>query len=416
MPRLPLIAAAVPLLGLALWPARPLAAADPPQGPVVVVVPVRERAVGTDRSYVGTIRADRRGRVGVEVAGYVEWVGIDEGVAVEERQVLARLRTDSLEPRIAEAAADLELRREELAELDAGTRPEEIAEVEADLASSRADLETYTWKLEVAERLRQQSRETEEAVRDAHRLVATTRARIERLSATLALLRAGPREERKAQARARVRAQEAVVARLDDEKARHEIRAPFAGVVVERLVEPGTWVAPGSAVADLVDLTHLDVDVPVLEDDVASLRVGLEVGVEVDALPGRFVAGVVHRLMPVVDAKSRTLPVRVRLPGRDDERGRLLRPGMFARVHFAVGPERTALVVPKDAIVLGGRDPLIYLVDATTSTVRPVVVRLGVTAGEDVEVQGPLAAGDSVIVRGNERVFPGTPVRPEPMR
>lgn len=402
-------------LAAGLLTGRGVSHAEPPATPVVVA-PVQEVPVGTDRSYVGTIRADRRGVAGVEIAGYVEWVDIPEGVAVEADHVLARLRQDSLVPRIAEAAAELELRQQELAELEAGARPEEIEQAEAELLSARADLDTYAWKLEATERLREQTRVTEEELREARRMVETTRARIRGLEAALALLRAGPRAERKAQARARVAAQEAVVARLEDEKRRHEIVAPFPGTILRRLVEAGSWVAPGQAVAELVDMTHLDVEVPVLEDDLPRLREGLEVTVEVDALPGRLVTGTIHRLMPVVDPKARTLPVRVRLPGREDERGKLLRPGMFCRVHFASGPERRALVVPKDAIVLGQRDPFVYVVDAESSTVRPVSVRLGVAVGDDIEVQGPLAAGAQVVVRGNERLRPGMPVRAESAR
>ena len=403
------------LLATVFLPAPRVLAAEPPATPVVVA-PVREAAVGTDRSYVGSIRADRRGMAGVEIAGYVDSVDIPEGVEVGADHVLARLRTDTLVPRMAEAAAELDLRKQELAELEAGARPEEIEQAEAELISARADLDTYAWKLEATERLREQARVTEEELREARRMVETTRARIRRLEAVLALLREGPRAERKAQARARVAAQEAVVKSLEDEERRHQVMTPFPGIVLRRLVEPGTWVAPGQAVAELVDLTNLDVEVPVLEDDLASLREGMKVTVEVDALPGRLVTGTIYRLMPVVDPKARTLPVRVRLPGRDDERGRMLRPGMFCRVHIAGTTERQALVVPKDAIVLGQREPFVYVVDPESSTVRPVNVRLGVAVGDDIEVQGPLAAGMNVVIRGNERLRPGMPVRAEEAR
>lgn len=400
-------------LGAALALMAPALHAAPPERPpaLVVVAPVESRSLAADRAYVGTIEAERRGRVGVEVAGYVESVDIEEGDAVTKGAVLAHLRTETLVLRIAEAEAELVIRQAELSDLQAGARAQEIDEARAAARGARADLDAYVWKLAAAERLREQERVTEEEVREARRMVESTRARLAGLEAALALLEAGTRPERIAQAAARVAAQEATLARLRDEKDRHDILAPFDGLVVERLVEPGTWVAPGMAVADLIDMTHLDVVVPVLEDDVAGIQVGLAVTVEVEALPGRLVHGTVHRLLPLVDRKARTLPVHVRLPGRDDERGRLLRDGMFARVHFAVGEPRPALTVPKDAIVLGGQEPVVYRVDATTSLASPVVVRLGVSDGDQIEVQGPLAAGDQVVVRGNERLYGPTPVR-----
>ena len=85
-------------------------------------------------------------------------------------------------------------------------------------------------------------------------------------------------------------------------------------------------------------------------------------------------------------------------------------------LHIAGTTERQALVVPKDAIVLGQREPFVYVVDPESSTVRPVNVRLGVAVGDDIEVQGPLAAGMNVVIRGNERLRPGMPVRAEEAR
>jgi hypothetical protein len=88
---------------------------------------------------------------------------------------------------------------------------------------------------------------------------------------------------------------------------------------------------------------------------------------------------------------------------------------MFARVTLAVGRTEAALMVPKDALVLGGRAPVVFVVDldpaaATKGKVRPVPVQLGMADGEDIEVKGPLTEGERVVTEGNERLFPGQEV------
>ena len=92
----------------------------------------------------------------------------------------------------------------------------------------------------------------------------------------------------------------------------------------------------------------------------------------------------------------------------------VLRAGMFARVQFGVGKEIDAVLVPKDAIVLGGRSPTVFVVDPKTSTVAPVPVELGLAVDGMLQVKGAIAPGAVVVVRGNERLRPGMKVRATP--
>lgn len=394
------------------WGMRPAAGApDGMPAALVVLADVESKPLAAARTYIGTVEAARRGRIDAEVAGYVSSVAFEAGDAVEKDFVLATLRTETLDVRLLEAEAQLALRREELRELEAGARPQEVDQARATLAAARADLAAAEWRLEAAAKLRARDRVTEDELRTAQQAVDTGKARVEGLAAGLSLLEEGARLERIAQARARIDVENAAIARLADERRRHEIRAPFAGTIVARLVEPGAWLPQGGSVAEVIDTTELDVVVPVVESDIAGLAEGLAVSVEIEALPGRLVWGKIHRILPVVDRRTRTLPIKVRLPARDDERGRLLRDGMFARVHLAVGEKLDVLVVPKDAIVLGGLSPTVYVVDPETMEPRPVPVSFGVADGDGIVVVGDLKAGDRVVVRGNERLRPGMKVR-----
>ena len=89
----------------------------------------------------------------------------------------------------------------------------------------------------------------------------------------------------------------------------------------------------------------------------------------------------------------------------------LIKAGMFARVEFAIGKKVTALLVPKDALVLGGPLPMLYVIDDASMTVRPVPVETGVAVDSLIQVIGPVQPGMKVVTKGNERLRPGQAVR-----
>jgi len=378
----------------------------------VVLADVVEREIKRGRSFIGTVEPSRTAEVDVEAAGYLETLLVDEGDAVEPGQVLARLRTDTLDIRIEAARAELRLRQAALAELKNGSRPQEIQQARARLSEAQADERTAKWKLGAVEKLRADKNISEEELRNARRDLATAVARREVLEAALSLVVAGPRKERIAQAEARVAVQVAEVAGLVDEKKRHVVTAPFKGFVVKRQTEVGAWLTTGEAVVDLVALDVVDVVVPVLEDAAVHLRRGMKVRVVIDGLPQPNVEGTIHRIVPVADRRSRTVPVKVRIQNVVQGNDVLIKAGMFARAQLAVGRPRKVLLAPKDAIVLGGRSPVVYVYDAKSQGARPVPVRLGVAVDDLIEVEGELKAGDRVVVRGNERIHPGMKLRP----
>ncbi|MDF1701627.1 MAG: efflux RND transporter periplasmic adaptor subunit [Planctomycetota bacterium] len=395
--------------------ASPLHAEDRPASPVVLA-PVIEKDVRRGRSFVGSIEPERRGPVDVQAAGYIEELLVEEGDAVEQGAVLARLRTTTLEIRIRAAQAELTMLEQALLELKNGTRREEMAQAVARVAEARAEIETAQWNLEAVRKLRKDELISEEELREALRAVAAARARSQALDALVALLRAGPRVEKIAQADARVAVQAAEVARLQDEKERHTVKAPYAGFVVRKVAEAGAWLIQGDPVVEVVALGHVDVVVPMLESDLLHLRRGMPVHVTIDALPEKHVQGTIHRIVPVADARSRTAPVKVRIKNTVTGNRARIKPGMFARVTLPVGETRKSKLVPKDAIVLGGRSPMVYVFDAESKTVKPVPVQLGVALDDGIEVEGELAVGAQVVIRGNERLRPGAAVRPVPAR
>ncbi len=375
---------------------------------LVVVADVVEREVTARRSFVGSVEPVRRSVIESEVEGLVTEYLADEGLRVEAGAALAKLRTRLAEIALDAARAALKLREEELREQKNGSRPEELAQARAKVAAAVAANDMRQWRLGRAQQLFETSVISEDELKEAQMTARLAEELLAEVKEGLRLAEAGPREERIAQAEARAEAQRAEVRRLEDELERHTIRAPFSGYVVREATEVGQWLDKGSAVAEIVALDEVDIVAPVVEDYVLGVAVGMQASVTVGAVPGKTFEGNVVAVVPGADMRARTFPVKVRVKNPE---GPLLKAGMFATVHLPVGGTEKAVLVPKDALVLGGQTPIVYVVADGKAVQVPVEVGLAIDSL--VQVKGRVTGGQKVVVRGNERLQPGQAVRIE---
>jgi RND family efflux transporter MFP subunit len=380
---------------------------------------VVERQVSRGHNFVGTVEAKRTSTVGSTVSGRVIEFLVDEGDEVDQDQPLVKLRTRDLEIDLAVAQAELDLRREELAELENGTRPEEIEQAKARMLAAGALKEFTAARLRRAEQLYARNATSADDLQETRSAAEGAAQRYIEAEQAWRLAVAGPRKEEIAQAKARVRAAEEHVNRLNDDIDEHTVRAPFHGYVTDEFTEVGQWVAAGAAVVEMIDVDTVEVEIPVIEKYAAKVRRGMPARVTVDALPERQWTAQVSAVVPKADRRSRSFPVKIELENPTDSDEPRLRPGMFARVTLSVGTEQPVMLVPKDAVVLGGRTPVVFRVgaapdgdngDNADGTAELVPVELGASIDGMIEVRGDLKPGDSVVEVGNERVRPGQPL------
>jgi HlyD family secretion protein len=385
----------------------------------VVAGQVATMELAAGQPFVGTVLPARTSDVGSAVAGRVVDYPIVDGQHVAADEPITQLLRGLLEIERRGAAAELERRRQELAELQAGSRPEEIAQARAIVAGFEARLAYAKSRLNRLARLAERGTSTVDELQDAQTELQAIEAQLAGSQAALALAEAGPRQEEIAQAAAAVAVQEAEVERIDDQLAKHTIRAPFAGWVVERFAEKGQWLSQGSLVARIAELDRVKIVAEVPEMSVRFLGPAAEVRLEFDAAPDQTWVGRIARVVPQADVLSRSFPVEVLLDNRVANGEPVLKGGMLARAWLPVGKTGSATVVPKDAVVLGGLRPFVYLIEpaepgGSTGTVRPVDVSLGAAVEGHVEIRGGLEPGQFVVTRGNERLRPGMAVSFQP--
>lgn len=183
--------------------------------------------------------------------------------------------------------------------------------------------------------------------------------------------------------------------------ARAEVKAPFAGVVSERYVEPGQLVTPGMPVARVIDPYTLKIEAHLTESEVAWVREGQPAVVEVDGV-APTVTGTVGWVGLEAQRSSGKFTVEIHIQNPE----LALRAGVIARARLEKQTVRDLVVIPRDALVQGRAGDEVFLVDGDRARRRPVV--LGPSQGLMVAVTQGLAPGDQLVVRGQRDLQDGS--------
>lgn len=251
--------------------------------------------------------------------------------------------------------------------------------VQLDDSVYRAEVDKARVTLELARRNFDRARDLLERRLGSVRDMDIARAELESAEAELALARA----------------------RLDKTR----IEAPFDGIVGLRRVSPGDYVAAGQDLVRFVDLDTIKLDFRLPESVLPLIETARAVTVLPDALPGERLAGEVYAIEPAVTETGRSLTLRARVANP----GARLKPGMFARVELVSGIAVRGVVVPEAAIVPAVDAPALFKL--RDGHAHRVVVTIGQRGPGWVHVEGDVAAGDVVVIAGQDRLRDGAPVQ-----
>ena len=183
------------------------------------------------------------------------------------------------------------------------------------------------------------------------------------------------------------------------------IRAPYGGVVTERYVEVGAFVAASSPVIRLVNVANIEIEVDVPSDRLAGLEIGQTLGIVLD--DGTRHSAIVRAVIPVENPLTRTRPVRLTPAFATTVRAPALNQSVTVAV--PIGRAGRVLTVHKDAVVRPDGEATVFVIDG--GTVQPRKVVLGASVGQRFIVLAGLQAGERVVTRGNEQLRAGQRVR-----
>jgi Cu(I)/Ag(I) efflux system membrane fusion protein len=168
--------------------------------------------------------------------------------------------------------------------------------------------------------------------------------------------------------------------------------SPQKGVVENLNVREGSFVKPGSTLMSIVDLSEVWVEAEVFERQAGQVKMATPATMTLDYLPGRTWEGQVDYIYPTLNAKTRTVKVRLRF---DNEKGEF-KPNMFAQIAIHTTDDEQALIIPKEALIRTGKQDRVVLALGEGSF-KSVEVLVGRYGSESVEILKGLSDGEEVV-------------------
>lgn len=366
------------------------ARATAPEPLAIETVAVESRPIDRFIRVTGSLLADEQAEVSAESGGRVVGTPIERGTRVDAGTVLVRVSP-------AEAAAHLQEAEANAAQIEArlGLQPGVTFDpmVVPDVMNAKASLD-----LAEAEFTRMRSLLDQKVVSQSEFDQRRTQVEAARQQYQVA----------QNSARQSYRSLQAATARLAlaaKTVADTSVKAPFSGIVAERLVSVGDYVTRGTRVATVVKIDPLRVELTIPEQAVSLVRVGQPVKLTVDAYPGEVFDAKVRFVSPSVRPDQRAMTIEAIAPNPS---GRL-KPGLFTTASIQQPQSAPALLAPVTAVETTSATSRVYVIK--DGKVEERIVTTGERVGDQVEITSGVAAGDVVAADPRGRLTDGAAVK-----
>jgi membrane fusion protein (multidrug efflux system) len=360
-----------------------------PAAIAVSAVAATEQPIARFIRATGTLMAEEQADVAAETAGRVISAAIERGTPVSQGAELVRLSSTETDAQLKEAeanAAQIEARLGFTTggAFDINAVPEvQNAKATAELTQSEfARIKSLLDQRVVSQSEYDQRRTQAEAARQQYEAAKNG---------------AAPQYQMLQAARARVALARKAVADT-------VVRAPFNGVVAQRLVAAGDYVNKGMKIAVVVRVNPLRVQLTVPEQFISAIAVGQPVAFEVDAYAGRQFEGTIKYISPGLQADQRALTIEALVPNGSG----VLKPGLFATARIEQPAKTPGVLVPAGAVQTSAGTSRVYVVSGDHVDER--IVTTGETVGDQVEITKGLKAGERVATKNVAQLADGAKV------
>ncbi|RRB02779.1 efflux RND transporter periplasmic adaptor subunit [Larkinella rosea] len=179
------------------------------------------------------------------------------------------------------------------------------------------------------------------------------------------------------------------------------VYTPIGGVVTEKPIERGMFIAPGSPLLTITDVSSVKVVANVPEADLSLFQPGRNVAVAFDMYPGKKLSGTVHQIR-LKGGETGTFPVEIRVPNSS---ANPLRVGMTASISLPNASPLAGLAIPRTALVTTSQHPAVFVLQDKKVSLR--TIEPGSTSGTTLFVRSGLREGERVVVSGTESLKDG---------
>jgi multidrug efflux pump subunit AcrA (membrane-fusion protein) len=370
--------------------------ASPPQK--VKIEKAQASPVENTYEAMGTVRSKTISVLSSKVLGLILSIHVREGDRVKAGQLLVEIDDREMKAQLEKSRAGLKESQFALDEIEKAIRGGEAEKKAADarLALASSTLDRYKG---LFERRSVSSQEFDEVQTKNTAAKADADQASERLQALLA---------KKNQIIARIDQAKADTVNAEAFLSHTRILSPIDGIVTAKPADVGQMAAPGTPLLSVEDETHYRLEALVEESRIGRIHLGDPVGVSIDALGQKPIAGQVSEIVPALDPASRSYIIKIDL--RSPDSSTLFRSGLFGKVRFNTGTKKV-LTVPVQSVLERGQLTFVYVVDpAKIAHMR--LIQTGKTYGDRVEVLSGLSEGDQVILEPLSAVKDGAAVEP----
>jgi len=377
------------------------------KGVPIQIAPVQRGEINSFLKITGLVEPKETVKVTAKIMGQVKEVLVTEGHKVKAGDILIRLDAEPIQLQVAQAQAAYEAALASLEKVKAGPRPEQIKQAEAVMQQAKINRDNAEQNYQRMEKLFSEGAISAQQHDQAKWQYETAEAQYQSAKASYELVKKGASPEDIKVVEAQVRQAQAALKIAETQLDNTIIRAPISGKVTSISVSPGEMVSAAIPLLVILDTSELYVRAGIAESDIASVQIGQQAEILIDAFPQKKFKGEIVTKGAAIDPTTKSVEIKIKIIEPEVE----VPPGVFARVNILVKNNPEALIIPVTALTRKGDQLYVFVFNQGKGVVEKRAVVTGVTDGDRVEILEGVQEGEEIVVMGNLTLEDGDQVR-----
>jgi len=351
----------------------------------------------------GVIEAEEDIKVTSKIPGRIAEITKDVGDIVQKGEPIVLLETNELRNQLAQAEAALAMAEANLKANEDAALPSKVEQVRAALEQAEANYVNAKADFDRMEALYAEDAISKQVYDGMTLKYEVAKTQYETAKEQLRLTKEGLPKNIDA-LKAQVNQARSAVELINTNLENSVITSPVTGIISGKYQNTGEVTGAGTPMLSVVNIDKVKTVIDVAEEEINKIKDGEEVDITISALDGEKVKGKIT-IVPPASNPTRLFRVKIDIDNSDHK----LKPGMFAEVNVEKGIKENVVVLPKDAILLKKHGNVVFAVEDNKAVEKHV--KLGITNGENVEILEGIKAGEKVVVKGQNLLKEGAPVK-----
>jgi len=385
-------------------------ATDQVQQERVIPVQVAKVQRGDIRSFLtvsGLVEPKETVRVYAKTVGQAKEILVQEGDDVKKDDILVRMDDEQIRLQVAQARATLDSAQASLEKVQAGARPQEISQAEAAMRQAKINLDSAEENYLRMEKLFSEGAVSEQQYDQAKGQYEIAEAQYQSANESYKLVMEGASQQDIRAVEAQVRQAQSALEIAQSQLNNSIVKAPINGKVTSISVKTGELVSSAVPLLSILDVSELYIKAGISEKDIASIQIGQEAEILIDAFPQEKFYGEVTSRGVMVDPTSKSMEIKIKIiePHVD------IPPGVFARADIMIENKPDALIIPSTALTRKTEGLYVYVLNDDRDRVEKRAIVTGMIQDNQVEVVEGLQENEVVVILGNIDLQEGDQVR-----